>query len=132
MKRQKVIDLNSVETKKFAIDWNDALGEEEEVPELEIIGSHKSPPCEPTISGEDPAVSVRSLKDYELDEHLKRQRSLLAIGARLPDKGDKIRNRIGELEFEKQRRMLKPTKMVLSFISNSIVFVLIVTQMKAF
>ncbi|KAL1222804.1 Ubiquitin-like-specific protease 1C [Cardamine amara subsp. amara] len=110
MKRQKVIELDCVKTNKFTIDWNDAL-QEDEVPELEIIGSHKSPPREPTISGEDPAVSVRSLRDNELDEHLKRQRSLLAFSERLPDKGVKIRNRIGEIEFEKQRRFLKPTKM---------------------
>lgn len=112
MKRQRVIELDRVEKTKFNIDWDDALGEEE-VPELEIIASDKIPPREPTLSGVDPAVCVRSLKDNELDEHLNRQRSLLAgLGDKLPDKGDNIRHRIGDLEYEKQRRMFQRTKMV--------------------
>lgn len=112
-----MIELDRVEkTTKFNIDWDDALGEEE-VPELEIIATDKIPPREPTLSGDEPAVCVRSLRDNELDDHLKRQRSLLTrLGDKLPDKGEKIRNRIGDLEYEKQRRMFQQrTKMVLSF-----------------
>ncbi|XP_010475929.1 PREDICTED: ubiquitin-like-specific protease 1C isoform X2 [Camelina sativa] len=110
MKRQRVIELDRVVKTKLNIDWDDALAEED-VPELEIIGTDKIPPPEPTISGEESAVCVRSLRDNELDEHLKRQRSLLILlGDKLPDKGDKIRNRIGDIEYEKQRRMLQRTK----------------------
>ncbi|EOA38930.1 hypothetical protein CARUB_v10011329mg [Capsella rubella] len=110
MKRQRVIELDRVKNTKFNIDWDDALAEEE-VPELEIIGTDKIPPPEATLSGDDSVVCVRSLTDNELEEHLERQRSLLAgYGDRLPDKGDKIRNRIGDLAYEKQRRMLYRTK----------------------
>lgn len=114
MKRQKVIELDCVEkTKNFNIDW-DAVWGEEEVPDLEIIGTdYKTPPRDPTISGDDFADRVRSLTDRKLDEHLKRQKSLLAaFRDKLPDKGDRIRRRIGDIEYEKQLRMLRRTKMV--------------------
>jgi len=134
MKRQRAIELDRVKKTMLNIDWDDALGDEE-VPELEIIATDKIPPREPTLSGYEPAVSVRSFRDNELDDHLKRQRSLLTrLGDKLADKGEKIRNRIGELEYEKQRRMFQQrTKMVLSFF-----FLLTlqlhhsVTQMKVF
>ncbi|CAA7020741.1 unnamed protein product [Microthlaspi erraticum] len=112
MKRQKVIELDSVEkTKSFNIDWDAVLGEEEEVPDLEIIGSDfKNPPPDHN-SGDDLADCVRSLTDSQLDEHLERQRSLLsAFSNRLPDKGAKIGTRIGNIEYEKQLRMLRRTK----------------------
>ncbi|CAN8294402.1 unnamed protein product [Cochlearia groenlandica] len=103
MKRQKVI-----------IDWDDVLIEEDdEVPDLEIIGVTQPPPCEPiTLSGgDDSSFRVESLTDTELDEQLKRQRSLLsAFRDKLPDKGHRIRSRIGKLEYEKQQRMFRPTK----------------------
>ncbi|CAH2038365.1 unnamed protein product [Thlaspi arvense] len=113
MKRQKVIELDRVETKGFNIDWANVLVDEE-VPELEIIGSDdKTPPPEPTLSGDDSGVCVRSLKDCELDDQLKRQRTLLsAFSEKLPDKGHRIRTQIGNLEYEKQRRMFCRTKPV--------------------
>ncbi|KAG2267850.1 hypothetical protein Bca4012_061650 [Brassica carinata] len=110
MKRQKVIELDRVETptKSFSIDWNNVLVDDE-VPDLEIVD--KTPPHEPTFSGDDSAVCVKSLKDSDLDDHLKRQRSLLAsFGDRLPDNGARIRSRIGSLEYEKQRRLLRRAK----------------------
>ncbi|WZZ57096.1 hypothetical protein YC2023_057203 [Brassica napus] len=110
MKRQKVIELDRVETptKSFNIDWDNVLVDEE-VPDLEIVD--KTPPHEPAFSGDDSAVCVKSLKDSELDDHLKRQRSLLASFAdKLPDKGARIRSRIGSLEYEKQRRLLRRAK----------------------
>ncbi|KAF8109999.1 hypothetical protein N665_0088s0017 [Sinapis alba] len=110
MKRQKVIELDRVETpsKSFNIDWDNVLVDEE-VPDLEIVD--KTPPHEPTSSGDDSAVCVKSLKDNELDDHLKRQRSLLAsFGDKLPDNGARIRSRIGSLEYEKQRRLLRRAK----------------------
>lgn len=112
MKRQKVIELDRVETptKSFNIDWDNVLVDEE-VPDLEIVD--KTPPHEPAFSGDDSAVCVKSLKDSELDDHLKRQRSLLASFAdKLPDKGARIRSRIGSLEYEKQRRLLRRAKSV--------------------
>ncbi|XP_024007870.1 ubiquitin-like-specific protease 1C isoform X2 [Eutrema salsugineum] len=111
MKRQKVIELDCVETKGFNIDWENVLVDEE-VPELEIIGSaDKTPPRETTLSGDDSGVCVQSLSDSELEDHLKRQRSLLsAFSEKLPDKGNRIRTRIGNIEYEKQRRMLRRTK----------------------
>ncbi|KAF2555437.1 hypothetical protein F2Q68_00013177 [Brassica cretica] len=110
MKRQKVIELDRVETptKSFNIDWDNVLVDED-VPDLEIVD--KTPPHEPAFSGDDSAVCVKSLKDSELDDHLKRQRSLLASFAdKLPDKGARIRSRIGSLEYEKQRRLLRRAK----------------------
>lgn len=116
MKRQKVIELDCVEKTKFDIDWDHVLVEDE-VPELEIIGSDDKTP--PTLSGDDSAVPVQSLGDSQLDDHLKRQRSLLsAYSEKLPDKGERIRTRIGNLEYEKQRRMFRRTKMVCLFTCN--------------
>ncbi|KAF3585751.1 hypothetical protein F2Q69_00026274 [Brassica cretica] len=115
MKRQKVIELDRVETptKSFNIDWDNVLVDEE-VPDLEIVD--KTPPHEPAFSGDDSAVCVKSLKDSELDDHLKRQRSLLASFAdKLPDKGARIRSRIGSLEYEKQRRLLRRAKSFVTF-----------------
>ncbi|CAH8355067.1 unnamed protein product [Eruca vesicaria subsp. sativa] len=111
MKRQKVIELDRAETptKNFNIDWDNVLVDDE-VPDLEIV--EKTPPHEPTLSaGDDSSICVKSLKDYELDDHLNRQRSLLAsFGVRLPDNGQRIRSRIGSLEYEKQRRLLLRAK----------------------
>ncbi|XP_018449965.2 LOW QUALITY PROTEIN: ubiquitin-like-specific protease 1C [Raphanus sativus] len=116
MKRQKVIELDRVETpptKGFNIDWDNVLVDEEVVPDLEIVGD-KTPPREPAFSsggGDDSAVCVKTLKDSELDDHLKRQRSLLSsFGDRLPDNGERIRSRIGNLEYEKQRRFFRRAK----------------------
>ncbi|KAJ0237591.1 Ubiquitin-like-specific protease 1C [Hirschfeldia incana] len=116
MKRQKVIELDCVETpptKSFnidSLDW-DKVFLDDEVPDLEIVGD-KTPPREPTFSGgDDSSVSVESLKDSELDDHLKRQRTLLtSFGNRLPDNGARIRTRIGNLEYEKQRRFFRRAK----------------------
>lgn len=119
MKRQKVIELDRVETptKSFNIDWDNVLVDEE-VPDLEIVD--KTPPHEPAFSGDDSAVCVKSLKDSELDDHLKRQRSLLASFAhKLPDKGARIRSRIGSLEYEKQRRLLRRAKSVRPLVPDS-------------
>ena len=113
MKRQKVIELDRVETptKNFNIDWDNVLVDEE-VPDLEIVDK-TPPPHEPTLSGDDSAVCVKSLKDSELDDYLKRQRSLLTSFAdKLPDKGERIRSIIGRLEYEKQRRLLRRAKSV--------------------
>ncbi|VVA90858.1 unnamed protein product [Arabis nemorensis] len=108
MKRQKVIELDCVDSKKLDIDWENVLAEED-VPELEIIGSNKTPV---TCSGEDSAPPVQSLDDNQIDDELNRRRSILsALSDRLPDNGEKIRTRIGNLEYEKQRRLLRRTKM---------------------
>lgn len=138
MKRQKVIELDCVDSKKLDIDWENVLAEEE-VPELEIIGSNKTPV---TCSGEDSAAPVQSLDDSQIDVELNRRRSSLSsLSVRLPDNGEKIRTRIGNLEYEKQRRLLHRTKVVCLFNRFSFLWrviigkdceVIVVTQNESF
>ncbi|XP_010553638.1 PREDICTED: ubiquitin-like-specific protease 1D [Tarenaya hassleriana] len=98
--------------RKIDIDWvevmRDGGGEEDQLPELEVVVTAKAPP----VSVDEQMDCEQSLTDQQLDEVLERQTSLLAkMGPKLPDGGEKIRAKIERLEEEKQRRMLRRPKM---------------------
>jgi len=112
-RKKEVIDVDCSEKKDFVIDWSSAMDKEDEVPELEIVNTTKpTPPPPPTFFSDDQTDSPKLLTDRDLDEQLERKKAILTLGPGLPDKGEKIRLKIADLEEEKQRRVLEGSKMV--------------------
>ncbi|CAA0304214.1 unnamed protein product [Arabidopsis thaliana] len=111
-RKKEVIDVDCSEKKDFVIDWSSAMDKEDEVPELEIVNTTKpTPPPPPTFFSDDQTDSPKLLTDRDLDEQLERKKAILTLGPGLPDKGEKIRLKIADLEEEKQRRVLEGSKM---------------------
>ncbi|AAC24055.1 Contains similarity to protein-tyrosine phosphatase 2 gb/L15420 from Dictyostelium discoideum. EST gb/N38718 comes from this g [Arabidopsis thaliana] len=108
-RKKEVIDVDCSEKKDFVIDWSSAMDKEDEVPELEIVNTTKpTPPPPPTFFSDDQTDSPKLLTDRDLDEQLERKKAILTLGPGLPDKGEKIRLKIADLEEEKQRSDVLP------------------------
>lgn len=91
----------------LSLDW-DTL-HDTPAAELVVKPSAKAPDQKPT-----PYVYLDSLKDYELEDDIKRKKHLLeTTGKRLPDGGSKLRASIELFEEEFHKRKMNPRPQVL-------------------
>ncbi|KAL4347734.1 hypothetical protein GQ457_17G001220 [Hibiscus cannabinus] len=108
--------------RKLDLDWDKLLSkdaaDEEPPPPLVVIKAEPQPPSrkpDATGDGDDHGKEEfwENWTDDKLEEKIQRQgRNLERFGSRLPDKGQKIRDQLQQLEEEKKRRTLSRARLL--------------------
>ncbi|KAF3681232.1 putative xyloglucan endotransglucosylase/hydrolase protein 33-like [Capsicum annuum] len=98
-------------TARLIIDWNKLVNDE---PPAELVVDTKAPPTTAAAAGEE-NDELSELTVLELTRKINGIKSLLSsIGARLPDKGEKLKARLKKYEDEFERKLLLHSEKITS------------------